>query len=164
MNTYVKNTALGRFLLFTIDNDIIMEAGLGRILALFASVVLATSIRGVVLIVRWLFLIFLSLSTPLKAMDDKDKIVNILENQNELKKISYPISMIEKKLDGRCIARFRLNEDGSARNIVIVQSLGQAFDSEVIEGIKRMRFKPVRPEGVFVSNLVYEMPIHFKNK
>ena len=80
-------------------------------------------------------------------MDDKDKIVNILENQNELKKISYPISMIEKKLDGRCIARFRLNEDGSARNIVIVQSLGQAFDSEVIEGIKRMRFKPVRPEG-----------------
>lgn len=112
----------------------------------------------------WFFLIFLSLSTPLKAMDDKDKIVNILENQNELKKISYPISMIEKKLDGRCIARFRLNEDGSARNIVIVQSLGQAFDSEVIEGIKRMRFKPVRPDGVYVSNLVYEMPIHFKNK
>ena len=34
----------------------------------------------------WFFLIFLSLSTPLEAMDDKDKIVNILENQNELKK------------------------------------------------------------------------------
>ena len=27
----------------------------------------------------------LSLSAPLGAMDDKDKIVNILENQNELK-------------------------------------------------------------------------------
>ncbi len=112
----------------------------------------------------WYFLIFLSFISPLNAMDDKDKIVNILENQNELKKISYPISMIEKKLDGKCVARFRLNEDGSARNIVIVQSLGQAFDNEVIKGIKRMRFKPVRPEGVFVSNMVYEMPIHFKNK
>ena len=36
----------------------------------------------------WFFLIFLSLSAPLEAMDDKDKIVNILENQNELKKIA----------------------------------------------------------------------------
>ena len=56
----------------------------------------------------WYFLIFLSFSSSLIAMDDKDKIVNILENQNELKKISYPVSMIGKKLDGRCIARFRL--------------------------------------------------------
>ena len=50
--------------------------------------------------------------------------------------------------------RFRLNEDGSARNIEIVKSLGEALDSEVIAGINKMKFKPVRPKGVFISNLI----------
>ena len=108
--------------------------------------------------------ISLSFGSTLNGSDGKDKVVSILDNQNELKKISYPISMIEKKLNGRCVVRFRLNEDGSARNIEIVKSLGEAFDSEVVAGINKMKFKPVRPKGVFISNLIYEMPIYFKNK
>ncbi len=41
--------------------------------------------------------ISLSFGSTLDGSDGRDKVVSILDNQNELKKISYPISMIEKK-------------------------------------------------------------------
>ena len=40
--------------------------------------------------------ISLSFGSTLDGSDVRDKVVSILDNQNELKKISYPISMIEK--------------------------------------------------------------------
>ena len=40
--------------------------------------------------------ISLSFGSTLDGSDGRDKVVSILDNQNELKIISYPISMIEK--------------------------------------------------------------------
>ena len=51
-------------------------------------------------------------------------------------KIKYPKTMQSSKVEGKSIAEFIVDEDGSTSQISIVESLGPAFDYEMISAIK----------------------------
>jgi|TARA_B100001540_G_C15672373_1_gene580790 TonB family protein len=76
-------------------------------------------------------------------------------------KIKYPKTMQSSKVEGKSIAEFIVDEDGSTSQISIVESLGPAFDYEMISAIKRMHFEPAEFEGNTIS-VKYRLPVQFK--
>ena len=81
-----------------------------------------------------------------------------LENNIEIK---YPKIMQSRNVEGKSIAEFIVNEDGSTSQISIVESLGPAFDYEMISAIKKMHFEPAEFEGNPIS-VKYKLPVQFK--
>ena len=81
-----------------------------------------------------------------------------LENNIE---INYPKIMQSSNIEGKSIAEFIVDEDGSTSQISIVESLGPAFDYEMISAIKIMHFEPAELEGNPIS-VKYKLPVQFK--
>ena len=69
--------------------------------------------------------------------------------------------MQSSNIEGKSIAEFIVNEDGSTSQISIVESLGPSFDYEMISAIKIMHFEPAELEGNPIS-VKYKLPVQFK--
>lgn len=76
--------------------------------------------------------------------------------------IKYPIVMMEKKIQGRVIAQFIVNKDGSISDIKIIRSIHPLADKEALRVISLMpNWKPGIQEDEPVS-VKYTFPIKFK--
>ena len=85
-----------------------------------------------------------------------DKLVEYLS-----KKLIYPKEAVAKKIQGRVICKFMVNEDGSITNIEVIRSVDPLLDAEAIRVIKTLpKFVPgtqhKKPLGVY-----FTLPITF---
>ena len=96
---------------------------------------------------------FIVAASPLKTIKKPQ-----LENNIEIK---YPKIMQSSSIEGKSIAEFIINEDGSTCQVLIVKSLGPAFDYEMISAIERMHFESAEIEGNPIS-VKYKLPVRFK--
>jgi protein TonB len=85
-----------------------------------------------------------------------DKLVEYLS-----KNIIYPKEAVAKKIQGRVICKFMVNEDGSITNIEVIRSVDPLLDAEAIRVIKTLpKFVPgtqhKKPVGVY-----FNLPITF---
>lgn len=76
--------------------------------------------------------------------------------------IEYPKEAKKQSIEGKVIAKFVVNSDGSISDIVILKSLGYGCDEEVVRVIKLMpKWKPGSQRGVS-TNVYYTVPVYFK--
>ena len=62
---------------------------------------------------------------------------------------------------GKSIAEFFINKDGKVTDIIVIKSLGPAFDQVMIEGVKKLEFVPASINGKPIS-VKYKLPIIFR--
>jgi TonB family protein len=88
-----------------------------------------------------------------------DKLVEYLS-----KKLIYPKEAVAKKIQGRVICKFMVNEDGSITNIEVIRSVDPLLDAEAIRVIKTLpKFIPGtqhdKPVGVyFTLPIIFSIP------
>ena len=74
----------------------------------------------------------------------------------------YPANALKEKIQGRVMAQFIVNTDGSLTDIKIIGSLHPSLDAEAMRLIKNMpRWSPAIYKGQ-VTQLEYAVPITFK--
>ncbi|MCM1256026.1 MAG: M56 family metallopeptidase [Duncaniella sp.] len=79
------------------------------------------------------------------------------------KNIRYPESAKEKNIQGRVVARFVVNSDGSIGDVNIVRGVDPDIDAEAIRVIKSLpEFTPGKIDGKPVS-VWYTLPLVFRN-
>ena len=77
------------------------------------------------------------------------------------KKLKYPSSCLKKKIQGRVILRFVIEEDGSIGEIKVVKGLNEDMEKEAIRVIRRLKkFKPATLDGK-PTKMWFMMPINF---
>lgn len=123
-----------------------------------------------------LMLCFTALSTAGAQQTEKprDKVYDIVEEipqfpggQGELMKylrnnIKYPAEAQKKKIEGRVLVTFVVNEKRRIINPTVERSAHPLLDAEALRVIKRMpKWKPGRMNGEPV-NVKYRLPITFK--
>jgi protein TonB len=78
------------------------------------------------------------------------------------KNMRYPADARENNIQGKVIAEFIVNEDGSLSNVKIIQSLGHGCDEEFLRVINLMpKWIPARKNGKPVKSLI-KLPNNFK--
>ena len=106
-----------------------------------------------IILLKFIVSSFIIAASPSKTIK-KPKLENNIE-------IKYPKIMQSRNVEGKSIAEFIVDEDGSTSQISIVESLGPAFDYEMISAIKKMHFEPAEFEGNPIS-VKYKLPVQFK--
>lgn len=84
--------------------------------------------------------------------------------QRYLKKnIEYPKEARIKKIEGRVIVKFTINEDGSISDATVLHCLGGGCDEEAVRVVTHMpNWKPAIRDGKAVKTKGYTYPIEFK--
>ena len=78
------------------------------------------------------------------------------------KNLRYPKSAYSKSIEGRVVARFIVETDGSISNAEIVNSVSPDCDEETLRVINKMpKWNPGRHNGVAAA-CYYTLPISFK--
>ena len=78
------------------------------------------------------------------------------------KNLRYPKSASKNNIEGRVIARFVVETDGSISNPEIVRSLDADCDKDTLRVIHKMpRWNPGRQSGVAAASY-YSLPVSFK--
>ncbi len=109
------------------------------------------------------------------AKDDADGIVfDVVENMPSFpggfavmmewlsKNIKYPKDAFDAKQEGRVIAQFVVEKDGSVSNIHIIRSIYPSLDAEAIRVLKTMpKWNPGKQNGQNVR-VKYALPVHFR--
>jgi len=77
------------------------------------------------------------------------------------KKLIYPKEAVSKKIEGKVICKFMVNEDGTITHIEVIRSIDPLLDAEAIRVIKTLpKFEPgtqhEKPVGVY-----FTLPITF---
>ncbi|WP_118972698.1 energy transducer TonB [Taibaiella koreensis] len=77
------------------------------------------------------------------------------------KSVRYPKSAYKKGIQGRVLARFIVEPDGSVSDPEIISSLSEDCDKETLRVIRKMpRWHPARQNNAFVA-VYYTLPITF---
>lgn len=77
------------------------------------------------------------------------------------KTIRYPKSAYKKEIQGRVLARFIVEPDGTITDPEILSSLSEDCDKETLRVIRKMpRWHPARQNNAFVA-VYYTLPITF---
>jgi len=77
------------------------------------------------------------------------------------KTLHYPKSAYKKEIQGRVLARFIVEPDGSISDPEILNSLSEDCDKETLRVIRKMpRWHPARQNNAFVA-VYYTLPITF---
>lgn len=77
------------------------------------------------------------------------------------KRIKYPKEARRKRITGKVISQFIINEDGTMSDISIVKTDCECFNEEVIRVLKLMPpWKPGKQNGIPVR-VKYELPVRF---
>lgn len=66
--------------------------------------------------------------------------------------ISYPEMMKLAKIEGRNQYKLIIDEYGNVENIIILKSIGTAFDQSSIPVLKSIKFKPAIRDGLNVKS------------
>jgi len=76
--------------------------------------------------------------------------------------MKYPVGAQENGIQGKVVARFVIQKDGSIGNVEIIQSLNPACDKEVLRLVNSLpKWTPGRQNGKLVS-VWYTLPVIFK--
>ncbi|MEW5853284.1 MAG: energy transducer TonB, partial [Myxococcota bacterium] len=59
----------------------------------------------------------------------------------------YPEAERARRADARVVLLLTVGEDGSVREVEVVESGGASFDQAAVEAVKRWRFEPARLDG-----------------
>jgi periplasmic protein TonB len=79
------------------------------------------------------------------------------------KNVVYPKDAQKKGIQGKVMARFVIEKDGSTSNIEIVKGIGYGCDEEVERVVKLMKFTPAMQKGKAVRVRI-AIPVNFKLK
>ena len=78
--------------------------------------------------------------------------------------LKYPLANGQQQADGRVVASFLINKNGTVSDIVILKSFKSDFDKEVLRVLRLMpKWKPGTENGKHVSTQ-FVIPINFKSK
>ena len=78
-----------------------------------------------------------------------------------LKRVVYPLSAIDNKIEGRVILRVYINEEGDAYQIDVIKSLSKECDEAAKRAVKETKFIPTKNKGKAIKSNV-AIPIIFK--
>jgi TonB family protein len=67
----------------------------------------------------------------------------------------YPREALEERIQGTVRMRVIVNADGTAGDVVVIDSLSRALDNAAVEAVRKWRFKPARLEGQPVAIVVF---------
>lgn len=85
-------------------------------------------------------------------------------NEYLSKNISYPKIAAENNIEGKVIAQFIVEQDGSISNASVLRKMGWGMDEEAIRVIRAMpNWKPGKQNGKPVR-IRYTLPVNFKLK
>lgn len=111
------------------------------------------------------------LSDPKRQSDDD--VLTFVEQMPEFngdlyqyisKNINYPVEAKENKIEGRVIAQFIVEKDGSISNASVLKKMGWGMDEETLRVINNMpNWKPGKQNGKTVR-VRYTLPVSFKLK
>ena len=90
--------------------------------------------------------------TSARILDDYESIVDL---------IHYPEYALDYKIKGKSLIAFKVLEDGSVNDALIIQSLGYSFDREIINGLKSVNFNFVT-NNTYSKKTLYRMSIFFQ--
>jgi TonB family protein len=78
--------------------------------------------------------------------------------------INYPVEAKENKMEGKVIAQFIVEKDGSISNAFVLRKMGLGMDEETLRVINNMpNWKPGKQNGKTVR-VRYTLPVSFKLK
>ena len=105
-----------------------------------------------------------SYSTRVKS-NDKFLFIQPESEVFTIKRISpkYPESEKESKIEGEVFLKVEILANGSVGEILIIQSLADAFDKEAVEAVKQWKFSPLKKDGKPVVCWVI-FPVEFRLK
>lgn len=73
----------------------------------------------------------------------------------------YPKEEMDKKIEGKPIVKFTVNEDGSVSDVKVLKSASPGLDQEAVRVAYLLQFRPGRQGGRAVR-VSYNLPINFK--
>ena len=78
------------------------------------------------------------------------------------KNLRYPAEAIRKKVQGKVVAQFIVNDDGSITELKIIKSLNAACDQEALRVLRMMpKWKPGKQLGKPVASR-FTLPVLFR--
>jgi protein TonB len=111
------------------------------------------------------------LSDPKRQSDDD--VLTFVEQMPEFngdlyqyisKNINYPVEAKENKIEGRVIAQFIVEKDGSISNASVLKKMGWGMDEETLRVINNMpNWKSGKQNGK-TARVRYTLPVSFKLK
>ncbi len=76
--------------------------------------------------------------------------------------LKYPINAVEKKIEGRVVARFVVSSTGQISSVTVIRSLDPDCDNEAVRVLKSMpKWQPGKQDGIAVP-VYYTIPILFR--
>lgn len=77
-------------------------------------------------------------------------------------KINYPVSMIPYEIEGKSTVKLTINKNGSVEDVEILESLGTAFDIEIMNTVNKLgAISPILYDGVPKKQTIV-FPIQFR--
>jgi TonB family protein len=77
--------------------------------------------------------------------------------------LRYPKEALEKKIEGKVMVGYEIDDNGFVHNPRVLRSLGYGCDEEALRVVGLLRFKKVKNRGVRVrmntkTNIVFKLP------
>ena len=103
------------------------------------------------------------------AVDAREEAFDVVEEMPEfpglmeylMKNVSYPKSAFDANIQGRVLAQFVVDKEGTVRGAKIIKSVDPALDNEALRVINSMpKWTPGRQNGKLV-NVKYTIPVTF---
>lgn len=77
------------------------------------------------------------------------------------KRLDYPLTAIDNKIEGRVILRAFISEKGDVYKINVIRSLSPECDEAAIKAVKETKFIPTKNKGKAIKSTI-PIPIMFK--
>jgi len=103
--------------------------------------------------------------------DDEDKVFTVVDQMPSFKgnvnqwlsqNLTYPAEAAEKRIEGRVIAKFIVEKDGSISNVQVVRSVHPLLDKQAVDVLMRMpQWNPGKNNGQ-PARVWFTLPVNFK--
>lgn len=103
--------------------------------------------------------------------DDDNKVSTVAEQMPSFKgnvnrwlsqNLTYPAEAVEKRIEGRVIAKFIVEKDGSISNVQVVRSVHPLLDKQAVDVLMRMpKWNPGKNNGQ-PARIWFTLPVNFR--
>lgn len=103
--------------------------------------------------------------------DDENKVSTVAEQMPSFKgnvnrwlsqNLTYPAEAAEKRIEGRVIAKFIVEKDGSISNVQVVRSVHPLLDKQAVDVLMRMpKWNPGKNNGQ-PARIWFTLPVNFR--
>lgn len=103
--------------------------------------------------------------------DDEDNVFTVAEQMPSFKgnvnqwlsqNLTYPAEAVEKRIEGRVIAKFIVEKDGSISNVQVVRSVHPLLDKQAVDVLMRMpKWNPGKNNGQ-PARIWFTLPVNFR--